>query len=140
MRFWDASALVPLLVAEPQSAALRALLEEDPAQVIWWGTPLECVSAIARLERESHLSPVGVRDALKRLDAAEARWIEAPPTPVVREQARRLLRVHRLRTADALQVAAAIVASDFQPGRLEFVTLDSRQAEAADREGFPILG
>jgi hypothetical protein len=132
--------LVPLLVAEPQSAALRALLEEDPAQVIWWGTPLECVSAIARLERESHLSPVGVRDALKRLDAAEARWIEAPPTPVVREQARRLLRVHRLRTADALQVAAAIVASDFQPGRLEFVTLDSRQAEAADREGFPILG
>lgn len=51
----------------------------------------------------------------------------------------RLLRVHRLRAADAVQIAAAIVAADFQPGSLEFVTLDVRQADAAEREGFRVI-
>ena len=35
----------------------------------------------------------------------------------------------QLRASDALQLAAAVVASGFQPGNLEFVTLDRRQAE-----------
>jgi hypothetical protein len=50
----------------------------------------------------------------------------------------RLLRVHPLRAGGALQLAAAIIAADFQPNALEFVTLDARQADAAEREGFRI--
>jgi predicted nucleic acid-binding protein len=50
--------------------------------------------------------------------------------------ARRLLRVHALSAADALQLAAAIAASEADPASLALVTLDDRLAEAARREGF----
>ncbi|OGV64486.1 MAG: hypothetical protein A3K19_21395 [Lentisphaerae bacterium RIFOXYB12_FULL_65_16] len=48
MRFWDSSAIVPLLVHEPTSRRLLALLQEDPRMIAWGGASLECVSAIAR--------------------------------------------------------------------------------------------
>jgi predicted nucleic acid-binding protein len=51
----------------------------------------------------------------------------------------RLLRVHALRAADSLQLAAAIVAAEHEPSALEFVSLDERLNEAASREGFRIL-
>jgi hypothetical protein len=50
--FWDASAIVPLLVEEPTSKGLMARRTADPTMVVWWGTPAECVSALCRLERE----------------------------------------------------------------------------------------
>ena len=81
----------------------------------------------------------GLRRSLGRLNAAAAGWMEVPATAPVREQAMRLLRVHPLRAADALQLAAALVAAGFQPDGLPFVTLDSRQADAAEREGFTVL-
>jgi hypothetical protein len=45
-----------------------------------------------------------------------------------------------VRAADALQLGAALVASGGFPGGLEVVTLDRRQAEAAEREGSRVLG
>jgi uncharacterized protein len=44
--------------------------------------------------------------------------------------------VHPLRAADALQLAAAVVAAERDPPSLEFVSLDDRLLEAASREGF----
>jgi len=73
------------------------------------------------------------------LRLAAATWTEVLPSSQVREQAIRLLRVHPLRAADASQLAAAIVASDFRPSALEFVTLDSRLAESAEKEGFTVI-
>jgi hypothetical protein len=46
------------------------------------------------------------------------------------------LRVHPLRAADALQLAAAFVAAERRPSSLEIVTLDQRLAAAARKEGF----
>lgn len=66
-------------------------------------------------------------------------WVEVPASDSVREQAVRLLRVHPLRAGEALHLASAIVAADFDASALEFVTLDTRQAEAAEREGFRVL-
>ena len=43
-----------------------------------------------------------------------------------------------MRAADALQLAAALVATGERPGDLPFVTLDHRLAEAARREGFSV--
>ena len=51
--------------------------------------------------------------------------------------AKRLLRVHDLRTADALQLAAAVYVAEARPSTLEFVSLDDRLLAAARREGFP---
>lgn len=140
MRYWDSSALLPLLVQEKESGRLAALLEEDSAIVTWWATRVECVSALARLEREGSMTTADVTVALGRLRAAAQQWSEVPPTPALREHANRLLRTHPLRAGDALQLAAAIVASDAQPAALEFITLDARQRASAEREGFRIVG
>lgn len=138
MRYWDSSAVVPLLVDEAPASALLALLESDAAVVAWWGTPLECVSAIARREREGHMSAPAASRAVARLRMLASRWHEVLASDPVRETAFRLLRVHSLRAADSLQLAAAIVAADGTPGALPFVCLDERLAEAAEREGFPV--
>ncbi len=139
MRFWDSSAILPLLLPERRTAALEAMVRDDPAMVTWWSAPVECRSALARLERDGRLTRRGSAQAERALNAGARQWIEIPPTPAVREQAYRMLRVHPLRAADALLLAAALVASEFEPRSLPFVTLDSRLAEAAAREGFELL-
>lgn len=139
MRFWDTSAVVALLVAEATRDSMTATYEEDPAMVVWWATPIECASAIARRDRDGSLAPTEIAAALDQLDALSAVWSEVIPSTQVRTMARRLLRVHSLRAADALQLAAAIIASEHEPRSLEFVCLDDRLSAAAAREGFGIL-
>ena len=139
MKFWDSSALVPLLVRETTTPRLRALYEAEPNPMVWWGTFVECASALARRHAEGFLDGDGLAVATTRLEKSAVDWLEISPGPELRTQAVRLVRLHRLRAADALQLAAAIVASDLEPSALEFVTLDSRQAEAAEREGFTVL-
>lgn len=139
MRFWDTSSIVPQLVSQPQSSAADAVADSDPNQVVWWATEVECVSAIARLEREGRLDPTQVAAAFDSLARLAEAWQAIDPTTRLRETARRLLRVHPLRAGDALQLAAAIVAADGDPSTLTFVTLDDRLAQAAEREGFPVV-
>ena len=136
MRFWDSSAIVPLLVAEPLSAKVMAEYESDPEVIVWWATEVECVSALARLEREGSLGGPAMVDALGRLSGLAGAWQEVQPIDLVRRTAIRLLRVHGLRGADALQLAAAIAAAEEHPASLPVVTLDERLAQAAEREGF----
>ena len=138
MRFWDSSALVPLLVEEEVTAALRDLYRGEPGMITWWGTPVECASAIARLEREERLSPPAVKESLQLLDTLTPHWHRIEPVDAVLETARRLLRVHPLRAADSLQLAAAFLASEGRPKTLEFVCLDDRLGTAAEREGFRV--
>jgi predicted nucleic acid-binding protein len=138
VKFWDSSALTPLLVEEELTAAIRELFLGDPGVIAWWGTPVECVSAIARLEREGRLSPGAATEALERLDAIAQNWHRIEPVDAVLEIARRLLRVHPLRAADSLQLAAAVLASEGRPSTLEFVCLDDRLVTAAQREGFQV--
>lgn len=139
MRFWDASAIVPLLIAEPTTAAMQALAAGDPAMLVWWATEVECASALARLEREGGLDASAVVPAFNRLKQLAGGWHEVDPSDAVRETAVRLLRVHSLRTADALQLAAAFVAAERRPSSLELVTLDDRLAAAAGKEGFLLV-
>ncbi len=139
MKFWDSSAVVQLLVEQPGSPALRALLGVDPVVVAWWGTPVECVSAIARLEREGSMASTEVQAALARLDLLAEAWAQVEPGPDLQRLARRLLRTHPLRAADALQLAAALIAADGEPRRLPFVCRDERLRVAADREGLPLV-
>lgn len=139
MRFWDSSALVPLLAEEESTAAALARLRQDPQVAVWWGTPVECASAIARLERDG-APPERVVEAFARLDDIARAWTEVEPHDEVRDVARRLLRVHPLRAADALQLAAAYVIAERRPATLEVVTLDERLRLAAMKEGFVTLG
>jgi len=75
----------------------------------------------------------------KRFDTLTASWIETQPANKLHQRAIRLLRVHPLRAADALQLAAALVASAENPQTLPFVCSDVRLREAAAKEGFQVL-
>lgn len=138
MRFWDSSAIVPLCVEETATDRALALVNEDPEVAIWWATPVECASALARLEREAALTPADAADAFRRLELLARSWFEIEPHDELREVARRLLRVHPLRAADALQLAAAYLAAERRPPTLEVVTLDERLRHAALKEGFRV--
>jgi uncharacterized protein len=138
MKFWDSSAIVPLLVGEPASSWMLGEFERDPEMLVWWASEVECVSALTRLEREGALSDAGMNEAVRRLSALTGSWRTVEPAERVRHGAVRLLRVHLLRAADALQLSAALVASEGQPQSLAFVTLDDRLALAASREGFAV--
>jgi predicted nucleic acid-binding protein len=139
MRFWDSSALVPLIVNETPSAQLRALASDRRRLLVWWAAPVECASAVTRREQAGDLDGAGAVDAHLTLERLGDEWSEVPPNKRLRTAALRVVRVHGLRAADALQLAAAYVASRDRPDSLPFVTLDDRLAAAARREGFPIL-
>ena len=128
MKYWDSSAVVPLLA------------EDAATMIVWWGTPVECMSALARLEREERLDTVSITKAARRLKQMQRLWQEVQPLETLRDIAMRLLRVHPLHAADSLQLAAAIVASEHRPSTMDFVCLDARLALAAQREGFNVIG
>jgi predicted nucleic acid-binding protein len=136
MRFWDSSAVIPLLVPELMSEPVQRLFGGDPVIVAWWTTDIECTSAIARRQRSGQLEGELAAEAFDRLKALRDGWYEVEPSEEIRESAKRFLRVHDLRTADALQLAAAFFAAESRPSTLEFVSLDQRLLAAARREGF----
>jgi predicted nucleic acid-binding protein len=139
VKFWDASAIVPLLVAEESTRRLQALAAKDSAMLVWWGTTVECISALARLERDDALNARAMTLTLQRLRQLAGSWHEVDPSDEIRETAARFLRVHPLRASDALQLAAAFAAAERRPASLEIVTLDDRLANAARKEGFAVL-
>ena len=139
MRYWDASAIVPLLAFQDSTGAVRAEAKRDPSIVTWWGTRVECVSAVSRRERDGQLEEPAARAAIDRLTELASNWAEVGPSSRVRQVAERLLRIHPLRAGDALQLAAAIVAADDDPVTMPFLTLDERLALAARRDGFTVI-
>lgn len=138
MRFWDSSAIVPLLLDESGREALLAMLESDPVMVVWWGTPVELVSALSRRERDGGLPLAAVTASIDRLRALERAWHQVVPTDTLRGRAQRLLRVHPLRAADSLQLAAALSVAGEDPASVSFLSLDRRLADAARREGLDV--
>ena len=75
----------------------------------------------------------------ERLKQLSAGWHEVDPSDAVRDAAVRFLRVHPLRAADSLQLAAAFVAAERRPASLEVITLDDRLGAAARKEGFTLI-
>ena len=139
MKYWDSSAIVPLLVGESLSKAATDCLRADAGVITWWATPVECVSALARREREGTLAAAGMSEAIKRLTVLRERWVEVEPSQQVRDFSMRLLRVHALRAADALQLAAAMMVRDSGGAGLPFVCCDERLQLAAEKEGLEVL-
>ena len=139
MRFWDSSAIVPLVCAETASARCRSWLRADPVVLVWALVATEVLSALARKRREGALEPRPFAAGKERLAKLEGAWNEIAHYDAVRARARRLLELHPLRAADALHLAAALVAVEERTASLEIVTFDSRLAEAAEKEGFRVL-
>ncbi len=136
MRFWDSSAVVPLLIQQERSSRAAAWMSGDDAMVVWTLTPVEVVSALRRLVREGALSEDAARVAEVRLGEMLARSHIVIDVEAVKSLAARLLRLHPLRAFDALQLGAALHWTEGNPQGRTLHTLDTRLAQAAEREGF----
>jgi predicted nucleic acid-binding protein len=139
VRFWDSSALVPLIVEEPATPAMRRLLAQDRDVIVWMFTSVELLSTLGRLGRLSK----GLEDVLPSARAEVLdlfkRWVAVTHVEGVRRRAERLVGVHPLTAADAMQLGAALMASTDHPETLEFVTLDQALARSARLEGFRVV-
>ena len=136
--FWDSSALVPLCVDEVTSRQAQSQLRKS-MPVVWWGSPGEVHSAISRLHRVGKLKDVEKQGALSRLALLGRGWREILPGDQLRDLAMRLLDAHELRTADSLQLAAALIWCQQRPARRTFVCADQRLSKAAAAAGFTVF-
>jgi predicted nucleic acid-binding protein len=137
--FWDTSAIVPLCCFQSASSNARQLLRAYGNQVVWWATPVEAFSALQRLVREKYISAEQSAQFVARLQRLRVHWNEIQPNDDMRSEAERLLRLHPLRSADALQLSAAFVWTRSRPRGQPFITADGALARAAELEGFSVF-
>ena len=138
MRFWDSSAVVPLLIEQEPSSRAAAWVARDDAMVVWTLTPVEVVSALRRLVRDQTLDEAIARAAEVRMEEIVRTCHVIIDVEPVKSLATRLRRLHALRAADALQLGAALHWTEGHPQGRTLHTLDSRLALAAQREGFVV--
>jgi predicted nucleic acid-binding protein len=131
--YWDTSPIIALLVGEPTADRYRRF--ENQPIVTWRGTSLECISAIARRHREGAAREI-VAESYRRLEAIRTSWQEVQASESLHRTAVRLLKTHALSAADALQLGAALIASNFEAHSARFLTEDARLKQAAEKEGF----
>jgi predicted nucleic acid-binding protein len=136
MKFWDTSAIIPLLVNEQYSDIVDPIFSKDSSMIVWWGTSIECISAISRLERENKITPSEHSQVINQLNELRDSWREIQASPLVKQYAERILQVHPLKAQDAQQLAACLVAN--QDMSIEFFTFDQRLQIAARKEGLKI--
>lgn len=137
MRYWDASALVSLCIAEADTEAVRRLV--GGGIVTWSVSAVEIASAIERRTREGSLTSADRAAARTALSDLAAAWTEISALGPVRDRAIRLVATHVLRAADAMQLAAALVAAGDRPAGHAFVCTDRRLRNVGSREGFHVL-
>jgi uncharacterized protein len=139
VKFWDTSALAPLVVDEPATPAMREHVAADPDVIVWILSSVELLSVLGRLGRQTP----ELADLLPgvRLDAMDLfrHWATVTHVEGAKRRAERLVGVHPLSAADALQLGAALLASGDRPETLPFVTLDRTLARAAQLEGFRVI-
>jgi uncharacterized protein len=139
LRFWDTSAIVPLIVTQPASGVVGGLLREDDALAVWWGTWVEGAVTISRLGRGGELNEEAAEETRDALDLLAEDWREVEPTGEVRLLAALLTQWYPLEAADAFQLAAAFVWRESGANGDDFVCLDARLRRAATDEGFDVL-
>jgi len=127
---------VPLIVKQPSSPAVQQWMAQDPEIVVWTLTPVEMVSALRRLVRSNQLGEDEANRAESLLVELAKRCHLIVDVELVKAIACRVLRVHSLRAADALQLGAALAWAGSNTQGCVLYTFDQQLAGAAGREGF----
>lgn len=117
MKFWDASAIFPLLVPEQQSDYCLQILKDDPEILLWCMSRVEVISALTRRLREQALTFDRFQAAKMRFHQILESAYQITALEKVMNRAVRLLEVHPLRAADACQLASGLVATQEDPTR-----------------------
>jgi uncharacterized protein len=136
--FWDASALIPVSIQEPTTRQVRLNLRKF-APVVWWASVVEIHGAISRLHRNGAINAVEKEGALARLGILSRGWREILPDDSLRELAETLLDTYPLRSADCLQLAAALTWCQRHPAHRTFLCSDKSLGKAAKRAGFSVI-
>ncbi|HZL70268.1 MAG TPA: type II toxin-antitoxin system VapC family toxin [Candidatus Limnocylindrales bacterium] len=133
--FWDTSALVPLCVRQGITLQTIALYKLHDT-VVWWATPVEIASALARLVRMKQLNPSDWARARKLANRLADSWSVIQPSDGLRAKSTQLVDRYDLRAADSFQLAAALEWCEDDPQGRVFLTADGRLREAARSSGF----
>jgi predicted nucleic acid-binding protein len=138
MKFWDASAVVPLIVQEEETEYCIKQFSVDEDVMVWTLSKIEVFSALCRRFRDSSLTEEAFEFAKGRMNDFFDMVFEIVSISKVKERALSLLQVHPLKAADALQLASVLVATEEDPSRLPIICFDERLGQAARREGFTV--
>ncbi len=133
--FWDTGALVPLWVHQAGSPQTRAWYKAYEI-VVWWATPVEVASALARLSRLKHMSGRPWGDVQKSIAESAETWYVVSPSVAIQTRAIELVELYAVSAADALQLAAALEWCEYAPRTRAFLTCDDRLRQAARLSGF----
>ena len=133
--FWDASALVPLCVRQGMTPRAIALYKTYDA-VVWWATPVEIASALARLIRLKQLDSRDWAKASKLAKSLAGSWSVIQPSDALRTTAIHLVERYALRAADSFQLSAALEWCEYAPQSRVFLTADLKLRDAALLSGF----
>ena len=135
--FWDSSALIPLIVDQPQSKAAETLYAKFKV-VIWWATEVEIRSGLTRLKRMGQIATPEFNQAKQLAENIVDSSTPLPGNAGLAKNACKLLEDFPLTAADAMQLAAALEACEHQPKGYVFITADQRLTEAARQTGFTV--
>jgi predicted nucleic acid-binding protein len=133
--FWDTSALVPLCVRQGITQRAIALYKNYDA-IVWWATPVEIASALARLMRMSQLDAHDWAKASKLAKSLTGWWSVIQPSDALRATSMQLVDRYDLRAADSFQLAAALEWCEYAPQGYVFLTTDQKLRDAALLSGF----
>jgi len=133
--FWDSVALVPLCVRQSTTPRAIALYKTHDAAV-WWATPVEIASALARLLRMQQLDSGEWTKARKLALKLADSWSVIQPSDALRAKSIQLVERYDLRAADSFQLAAALEWCEDAPQGRVFLTMDQKLREAALLSGF----
>jgi uncharacterized protein len=138
MRYFDAGALAKRYVREKGTLKVQRLLSKGiPATSRL--SAVELVSALMRRLREGTLSEEECDRALAGLESDITAMLLVEFTPEVVVRAQLLLRRHRLRAGDAIQLASSLHLQDALEAEVTFVAFDERLMTAARLEGLKVV-
>jgi len=104
--------------------------------VVWWATPVEIASALARLMRMQQLNPHDWAKANSLAKKVSGLWSMIQPSNNLRATSMQLAERYDLRAADALQLAATLEWCEYSPQDRVFLTADQKLRDAALLKGF----
>jgi uncharacterized protein len=135
VRFWDTSALIPILLDEDRSTIALSFMRTDSNVVVSFLTLVEIDSTLARRQASAQQR----RDALELYASLRSIWTVIDDYKAIVHEARRVAQTHALRSGDAVQLASAVIGCR-PKGLIPFVCFDDELNAAAFAEGFPLLG
>jgi predicted nucleic acid-binding protein len=134
--YFETSALVKLLIAEPETPVVEVLWDETAGLVTSRLTYHECRAALAVAARTGRLTRSALRAAKAELERRWRQFVRIEVAESVARAAGDLAEHHALRAYDAVHLASALEAG--RGGSLLFVSFDRTLLGAARRSGLAV--